>query len=203
MEWLRVIDDFLPNYWETRRFATGLDYGPQRYRGATYNDISSDWGRYPTELISEAMGFQIQPTLSMFRINKADEDISTSPYIHADNSIEGSKWASLIYLSTPEQDAREYGGTAFWRHKSLGISSLPMDMEVVKSQIDPQEFVNDLNKDGFDETKWELESMVRMKGNRLLIYPGNMFHSRWPKHGFGDSVENGRLIWVGFFREAR
>lgn len=202
MECLRVVDNFLPDFWSARNFALGQKFGEESYRGASYDGIAPDWGRFPTEHLENVVGFPIQPTMSYFRLNLLSEKESTGPFIHVDHEVEGSKWAALIYLTSPELDIKNYGGTAFWRHKEFGISGLPTSLEVVKSYTDPIDFIEDINKDGFDESKWELEGLIRMKSNRLLVYPGDIFHSRWPKQGFGTEAKDGRLVWVCFFREA-
>jgi hypothetical protein len=57
-----------------------------------------------------------------------------------------------------------------------------------------------LHKDGFERSKWEQTMVVPMRFNRLVLLNPYYWHTAGP--GFGDSVENGRLIYVIFFERA-
>ena len=54
-----------------------------------------------------------------------------------------------------------------------------------------------LDKDALDRSKWELTMTVPMRFNRLVLLQPHYWHTSGP--GFGDSLENGRLIYVMFF----
>ena len=45
-----------------------------------------------------------------------------------------------------------------------------------------------------DPSKWELARHVPMKFNRLVLFEPWLWHAAGP--GFGDSVSNGRLIYL-------
>ena len=54
-----------------------------------------------------------------------------------------------------------------------------------------------LEKDGRDRSKWELTMTVPMRFNRLVLLRPWLWHTSGP--GFGDSAENGRLVYLMFF----
>jgi hypothetical protein len=54
-----------------------------------------------------------------------------------------------------------------------------------------------LGRDALDRSKWELSMTVPMRFNRLVLLRPWLWHTSGP--GFGDSVENGRLVYVMFF----
>ena len=54
-----------------------------------------------------------------------------------------------------------------------------------------------LDKDAFDRSNWEHTMTVPMRFNRLVLLQPQYWHTAGP--GFGDSLENGRLIYVMFF----
>jgi hypothetical protein len=43
---------------------------------------------------------------------------------------------------------------------------------------------------------WECVEFVPGVYNRALIFEAPLFHSRHPKHGFGSTAEDGRMVWV-------
>jgi hypothetical protein len=55
-----------------------------------------------------------------------------------------------------------------------------------------------LHKDGRDRSKWDRTLAVPMRFNRLVLLQPQYWHTAGP--GFGDSVENGRLVFLMFFQ---
>lgn len=101
--------------------------------------------------------------------------------VHADDDL--SDFAAVLYLNPPAQCI---GGTIFWKHK--------------KKDLDRVTDNDNLKVDWNDKGAWLQVDSVEMKFNRLVVYPGNRFHS-WAPHGYGNSPETGRLVAVGFFKE--
>lgn len=199
---LQVVENFLPNFYQYRDWALNLEYGTREYKNEKYINVSSDWGKFPTQLLSSVMQFPVQSTLSFIRYNTKDIGSVSTPFIHSDLNIDGATWASVLYLSTPEQDLVETSGTAFWRHKDTGLRTMPGDPNLLLDHGFTSDIIEKINKDGYDESNWKLEGFTSMKSNRLIIYPASVFHSRYPNHSFGEDAKTGRLIWVNFFREA-
>lgn len=197
---LIVKENFLPNFYATREWALKMNYGTNVYKGTPFHNTSPDWGQYPTHLLEDVMGFPIQSTLSVLRFNTEEPGSTVSPFIHSDFGIDGAEWASVLYLSTPEQDSQQSGGTAFWRHKATGLRGLPDNPGLLVATGFTDDIIKQIDSDGFDETNWKLEMFTSMKSNRLIVYPSSLFHSRYPNAAFGTDARTGRLIWVNFFK---
>ena len=90
---------------------------------------------------------------------------------HAD----GTQMAGICYLTRPEYCQ---GGTSFFRH--VGTQSIQIDRE------------NEAIYNWADSDEWEKIYSADMAFNRLVIYPGELFHAITTPF-FGDSIENGRL----------
>lgn len=95
---------------------------------------------------------------------------------HAD----GIDYAGVVYLSLPEHCQ---GGTWFFRHR-------PTD-SLMSRQEHHQLY------DYFASDAWEKTYDVSMAFNRLVLYPGDLFHAIASPY-FGDSVENARLTLTFF-----
>ncbi len=182
-----VIDDFYPAPEALKRVAQSLDYGPQEYEGHTYNGVGL--GFEPegiSKMIGQAMGqSDIDIKLQYFRLGTA-KDQPTS-YIHPDSGI--AYWAAVLYLSDAPHGVQ--AGTAFWTHRNESIEAMP-------SPASP-ELVEQIVKDGEDESKWLMTSLIGQKFNRIAIYPGHLFHSRYPRDAWGNDKMDGRLTWTCFF----
>ena len=193
---LFVIDDFLRNAEEVRRQALGLSYAVGgRYPGL--NSIEKLRIEGLDQVVSTLVHEQVRaPWTEDFshghcRVALASDDPIAR--IHIDQS----HWSGILYLSRPE-DCQ--GGTEFFRHKRTGTDRVPMDEESLKAigYSTYEELQKDiLDKDALDRSKWEHTMTVPMRFNRLVLLQPHYWHTAGP--GFGDSLENGRLIYVMFF----
>ena len=89
--------------------------------------------------------------------------------------VDGCSNAGIVYLSKPEDCA---GGTTIYRHKATG------------DEIYNRE--NRLLYDFRDPDQWEVIQEIDMAYNRLVMYPGQLFHAITPIF-FGDRIDNARL----------
>jgi hypothetical protein len=193
---LFVIDDFLRNADQVRAEALSLQYAVQ--------------GRYP--------GLNSVETLKIEGLDQVVSNIVRQPVkapwtkdfshghcrisLASDNQpgrihIDQSHWSGILYLSRP-QDCQ--GGTEFYRHVRTGTDRVPMDTESLKKigYSSYEELQHDiLDKDALDRSKWELTMTVPMRFNRLVLLQPHYWHTSGP--GFGDSLENGRLVYLLFF----
>lgn len=191
-----IVDDFHPAPVAISKVAKTLNYGPQEWNGHTYNGIGLGYSpENAYGYLGAIFGVPVKPKLEYFRLGTKTEPTTT--YIHADSIC--AKYAAVWYLSEPPEGI--VAGTAFWRHKELGIDRLPSREEVVASvgEDGVDAYIARLNADGNDESKWQMIGLVGQKFNRITIYPTNLFHSRYPQDAWGDSVENGRIVWTTFF----
>ena len=191
-----VIDDFLPNIDELRERALKLNYAVEgRYPGLNSVEKVNIPGL--DELISRLVYEPVRaPWTKDFshgscRIALAKDDRPAR--IHIDQS----HWSGILYLTRPE-DCR--GGTEFFRHLPTGTDHLPLTPEALKatgySSYDELR-AQILDKDALDRSKWELTMTVPMRFNRLILLQPQYWHTAGPS--FGDSLENGRLVYLMFF----
>ena len=115
--------------------------------------------------------------------------------------IDQSHWSGILCLSRDE-DCR--GGTEFYRHKRTRTDRVPMDQKSLQnvgysSYEDMQREI--LDQDALDRSKWEHTMTVLLRFNRLVLLQPHYWHTSGPS--FGDSVDNGRLIYLMFFLRSR
>ena len=191
-----VIDDFLRNAEEVRRQALSLTYAiGGRYPGL--NSVEKLRIEGLDQVISTLVREPVRaPWTDDFshgscRVALASDDQQAR--IHIDQS----HWSGILYLSRPE-DCQ--GGTEFFRHKRTQTDRVPMDEGSLQSIGYPtyEALQHDiLDKDALDRSKWEHTMTVPMRFNRLVLLQPHYWHTAGP--GFGDSLENGRLIYLMFF----
>jgi hypothetical protein len=193
---LFIIDDFLRNADAVRAEALRLDYAVQgRFPGL--NSVEKMRIDGLDEVVSNIVREPVRaPWTRDFshascRLALASDD--QPGRIHIDQS----HWSGILYLSRPE-DCR--GGTEFYRHLPTGTDRLPLDRASLGAAgySSYDELKKDiLEKDALDRSKWELTMSVPMRFNRLILLQPQYWHTSGP--GFGDSVENGRLVYLMFF----
>jgi hypothetical protein len=188
-----VIDNFLPNPHELRERALKLDYalkGP--YPGLDSTEKTGIDGL--DELVSTLVYQPVRAPWTKdyahgnFRLALAKDDAPA--LIHIDQS----HWSGVLYLSRPE-DCQ--GGTEFYRHVPTGTDHLPFtEQELKATGYSSYEELNAqiLAKDALDRSKWERTMVVPMRFNRLVLQQPQYWHTAGPS--FGDSVENGRLVYL-------
>lgn len=127
--------------------------------------------------------------LSFARCSTETED--TGVRIHSDEGMGGTH-AWVWYAQDPPAEPDPCGGnmygTAFFSHQTLGA----------RFSGAPEEHERILKEESMDESRWTLDQIVPMKRNRLIVYPSDLFHSRYPHDGWGTSARNGRMVVVGF-----
>jgi hypothetical protein len=181
---LTIIDDFYADPWDVRRYALTLDYPrpaePANWpgRNSAVGFLGPDSDRVLSYLVGEPVTRQQGSAHGRCRLGLAGERGRTD--IHMD---EGARWAGVLYLNTPEQ-CRGRPGTHFFRH-------IPTDSDGAPAN----------NGDSNDPAKWERVMTVPMRFNRLVLYPGDLWHANGEL--FGDSPETGRLIQLFFLVSAR
>ncbi len=200
---LVIIDDFLDNAKELRDLAIRLPYPELDVSTAYPGRNSGQRVNIPRlhEQVSHILREPLKPKEgsghAKFRITLAKDKG------RADIHLDDSHWSGIYFLSRPEDCA---GGTEFFRHIETGTDGAnlaPDDFERlgIKSREEANNFFyNVLSKDGADRTKWEHTMTVPMKFNRLILFRPWLWHTAGP--GFGDSTENGRLVYLLFFERS-
>jgi len=131
------------------------------------------------------MGFPVKIDLEFYRAGL--EGMQQPTWIHMDSIC--SEWVCVWYL-TPDHLCQ--GGTAFWRHREIDRERIPQ-AEMTEGLAER------INRDTHDESRWEMIALAEMRFNRAIIYPTSQFHSQYPRGGFGQPPETGRLVWCSFF----
>ena len=196
--WLFVVDDFLRNADAVRAEALTLNYKVAgRYPGLNSIEKINIQGldQVISAIVREPVHAPWAPDFSHRNCRLSlESDNRTPARIH----IDVSHWTGVLCLSRPE-DCR--GGTELYRHKRTGLDRVPMEPASLKAAgySSYEELQHEiLDKDALDRTKWELAVNVPMRFNRLILIQPHYWHTAGP--GFGDSVENGRLVYLMFFK---
>jgi len=133
--------------------------------------------------LEEIEGSEVMSILAFFREAKKGQDNDWR--IHNDSIIEGQQPdRALVFYIKGDEDT--LNGTAFWEHEKYGETYIESDTE---------EFDRMLNEDSNDKSKWKLKSVIGYKENRLLSYPCDYFHSKYP-----NEFEGSRVVFVMFYK---
>lgn len=191
-----IIDDFLRNPEPVRDEALSLNYtrtGHYPGRGSVERLKIDGLEQVVSSVVRQPLqaNWPGNHAHSTCRLTLAEHD-EVAP-IHVDpNSLSG-----ILYLSRPEDC---HGGTEFYRHLRTGSDRMPMDPNGLK-ELGYQtyaELEEDILKEGSDRSKWEQTMVIPMRFNRLVLFQPQYWHTAGP--GFGDSAENGRLVYLIFFQ---
>ena len=196
LPWLIVMDDFLRDPDALRRRALELTYARiGHYPGRTSVEKIRLDGL--TENISQLVHEPLHTPWTegyahqTCRLALASDD--TPGRIHIDTS----HWTGILGLS---RDADSSGGTEFFRHRRTGSDHFPLtpaDLSAAGYRSYDELDADILQKDALDRSKWEMILSVPMRYNRLILIQPHYWHTAGP--GFGNSVENGRLVYLMFF----
>jgi hypothetical protein len=191
-----VIDEFLQDPDRLREKALTLKYASEgRYPGLNSTEKIAIGGldNIVSQLVYEPVRALTDRDGSHGNCRVSLAEHSEPGRIHVDRSY----WSGILYLSRPE-DCR--GGTEFFRHLPTGTDHLPLTQEALNDTgYETYEALKEqiLDKDVHDRSKWELTMTVPMRYNRLVLLQPQYWHTAGP--GFGDSLENGRLVYLMFF----
>jgi hypothetical protein len=196
---LFVIDEFLPNPHAVRDRALSLNYSiAGRFPGLNSQEkIKIPW---LDEAITRVVG---EPVHAPWTADFSHANCRLA--LSADNKparihIDESDWTGVLTLTRPE-DCRGAGGTEFYRHLPTGTDRLPINGEKLRETgyASYDDLKHDiLDRDALDRSKWELSMSVPMRFNRLVLLQPQYWHTAG--ESFGDSVENGRLVYLMFFK---
>jgi len=124
-------------------------------------------------------------------IRKATKFLDKDWGIHADWDVgvgEAPQYGAVYYIS---ENNEELNGTALWRHKEHGYE--------MPNSFSREDKLDITNKSYHDIDDWELSSVIGGKENRLVTYPAEYFHSKFPKQAWGTTQKDSRLILALFY----
>jgi hypothetical protein len=197
---LIIVDDFLDNALALREAALRLTYPPQQGMFPGRNSVEridiDGLAQQVSQLVGEPLeGMPAPQAHGKSRITLAQDKGKAKVHVDA------AHWSGILYLSRPE-DCR--GGTEFFRHLPTNTDRAPYDdseaaamgyasAKAMTAQV--------LESDSTDDSKWEMTMRVPMRFNRLILLRPWLWHTAG--ENFGDTLENGRLVYLMFFASAR
>lgn len=195
-----IIDDFLNDPHQLRDLALAQEYPrpdePAPYPG--HNSKHQQVIRGLDQKLSEIIGEPLVPVegtpWAKFRL--ALEGEKGTGGIHVDNA----HWTAILYLTLPEH-CRD--GTHLYRHLPTGTDRAPINRgELAKYGATSAHELCEriLQTDTNDMSKWEKTFTVPMRFNRMMLFRPQQWHDAGLS--FGDSVENGRLVYLNFYQNA-
>ena len=188
---IRVVDDFVSDPDSLRESALESGFGTWRPNkgevGSSVYEGMNFWGDHAMGLraLTRHHRRPIFPNSMFFRVCSADTEAA---YVHSDR--EAGDYTAIVYLSKHDEES----GTGFYRHIESGETRMRSFAEMAQ---DPEWFAKFKTEmvEGRPEV-WECWKFVSGNFNRALIFEAPLFHSRHPKHGYGSTAEDGRMVWV-------
>jgi len=141
--------------------------------------------KYVSIKLGEIENCKIENVLAFFREAKQGQDNDWR--IHNDTIINDQQPDRAVVLYMSPTNTKLLNGTAFWKHKKYG-DTYPKDKET-------KEFNRMLKEDSNDIDKWELKTIIGHKENRLISYPCEYFHSKYP-----NEFQSSRIVFVMFYK---
>ena len=173
---LVIFDGFLSNPMEARQAALTAQYEQQGNYPGTRTPVTGPYFDLAKAQLELMLPGKIKEMTSYFQFTTSRE----RSWIHSD----WEEWAAVLFL-TP--DAPASAGTGFFRHKETGKSSR-LNSDVYQTSIH--------DRDSQDLTKWDKIGEAGNVFNRLILYPGDLFHMSLDY--FGQNINDGRLFQVFF-----
>ena len=197
---LIIVDDFLDNAVALRDAALRLTYPAQAGMFPGRNSVEriniDGLAQQVSHLVGEPLEAMPPPQAhGKTRITLANDQGKAKVHVDA------AHWSGILYLSRPE-DCR--GGTEFFRHIRTNSDRAPYnDEEAVALGYSSAKAMTAevLEQDSTDDSKWEMTQRVPMRFNRLVLLRPWLWHTAGKN--FGDTLENGRLVYLMFFASAR
>jgi hypothetical protein len=189
-----VIDDFLRDPNLMRRLGLQAEY-PEPPETPWYPGRNSR-RQYPIAALDESIGYitggEVTPLVpsvhTKFRLCLEGEVGKGG--VHIDNC----HWTGVYYLTL---DEHAQGGTDFFRHRPSGTFRAPVypeDWQAWEFDTVAKLWSDVIHPHTNEAGKWERVRHVPMKFNRLVLFRPWLWHNAGA--GFGDSAENGRLIYL-------
>ena len=197
---LIIVDDFIDNPDGLREAAKQLTFPEQQGAFPGRNSLQRIQMEGLDQQVSRLVGEPIEP------IDPLQSHAKCRLTLAGDKGLAGvhtdqSHWSGILYLTRPEHCS---GGTDFFQHRRTGTDRAPFnDAELHALGYSSHEEMHDkiIAADSTNPDKWKRIMRVPMRFNRLILLRPWLWHTAGP--GFGDSIDNGRLVYLMFFRSAQ
>ncbi|KAA1176110.1 hypothetical protein FWJ25_02970 [Marinobacter salinexigens] len=178
---LFVIDDFYVDPQKVRAFAFERSFpDSQAYYPGRHQPLDPGMpGIAPFRVfVSKVLSHATKRNISPESINTDFSVLTTAENALVENQgqphIDGTPMLGVIYLNV-----QDYGGTVFFRNRDTGSMTVVSPAEkahyesVTKSQSEkrPDTYITD------SQGAWEKVTAIEGRLNRLVIWPGNVWHS--------------------------
>ena len=182
-----IKDDFLPKNLLNAIIKDKSNYEEHKTPGKSF------WIKKPGDMfieyiegrLTEIEGIKAKSILCFFRQAKENQDNEWR--IHNDSIIEGEQPDRALVLFVSDEKHKGLNGTAFWSHNQHGDTYVGRDKD---------DFNKLLIEDSNDISKWDLKTVIGHKKNRLISYPCEYFHSKYP-----NEFKNSREVMVMFYKQ--
>ncbi len=195
-----IVDDFLDNAQALREASLRLTYPPQEGMFPGRNSVERINIEGLAQQISRLVGEPLEAMPPPQSHAKSRITLATDKG-KAKVHVDAAHWSGILFLSRP-QDCR--GGTEFFRHRATSTDRAPHDDREAAALGFPSAkgMVEEiLERDGTNDSKWEMTQRVPMRFNRLLLLRPWLWHTAG--ENFGDTLENGRLVYLMFFASSQ
>ena len=147
---------------------------------------TEQFNNYVLNRLEEIENRGLDSILSFFRVST--DRLDNNWRIHSDLNIEGQNPDRAIVLYISKSTNEDLHGTALWSHKKYG-KKLPKDTT-------NEEFDRMITSESENLDMWKLNSVIGYEQNRVISYPANYFHSKYPN----KSWRSGREVFVMFYK---
>ena len=193
---LLIVDDFLRHAEALRQRALALTYPDQQGAFPGRNSTERLGIEGLDQAVSRLVGEPLEPVSPLESHGKCRVTLAGDTgkaKVHVDHS----HWSGILFLS---KDGDGESGTDFFRHIRTDSERAPIN-QVELGALGYKDFdamhADIVERDSNDDAAWERTMRVPMRFNRLILLRPFLWHTAGP--GFGDTIENGRLVYLMFF----
>jgi len=182
-----TLDEFFPprEFEWLRAYAYGLEYGDvvAPFDGVTYKNIGLPVPVVAQQIIASQlswlMGYRVDPKYLAFRCSLRG---STPPqWAHSD--LEVARYGMFVFINEGPF------ATVLLEHRASGMRVHPCSEEELATW----------KRDYDNVDAWREVARVDAAPNRAVILRSELMHGALPREGYGETVEDGRLILLCFF----
>lgn len=179
MALVSIVDDFFAEFDKIRNHSISVPYDGEvnPVDGVLYPDISTNI--HPSAA-AQLIGFLGGNNHFMF-MRLTTKNTKTAPH-QAHNDASMGRATCLVYINPGE------GGTSILDHRDGGMMYSVSDCDIDK-----------WHKDTNNYDAWVIKEYIRIKPNRLVLFPSSLMHRAEPVGGFGNNAEDGRLVLTCFY----
>ena len=185
-----LIDNFLNKelFKETVNYLNNNSYNEHKTPGKSFwvQEAKPEFINNIIKTLSIKEGCELESILGFFRVST--DVIDAEWRIHSDGIIDGQKPDRAIVLYISPKEMEELHGTAFWDHKEHGRKQ--------PDNISNEDFDAFLTSESGNLNNWQLNTVLGYEQNRLISYPADYFHSKYPNKAW----KQGRQVFVMFYK---